>query len=509
MAGCLSRIKEYEIEKMDLATGKWVRAGKVPGSVVLPYFDVENLEPGHQYKFRVTAVNAEGDSEPLESDHAITAKNPYGAPGAPGKPEIIDYDEKSVQLKFNAPENDGGAPLLKYVVQKKDRFLPDWETAAEVKCDTCKPLKPGEPVEVSVTGLKHKAEYMFRVVAVNKAGPGPESEPTDYHLVRHRALKPRIDRTHLKQTVVKAGKNIKFDINVDGEPAPTIKWFRNDDEISEENTTIENVDYNTKLTVVGAVRKQTGVYKIVATNEHGTDEATVEVTVLSAPSKPKGPLKVTDVTKKGCKLEWEKPEDDGGLPVKEYLVEKMDTATGRWMPVGRTKDTDMDVPGLSEGKEYLFRVKAVNDEGDSEPLEADAAIVAKDPYGPPGKPSMPEIFDWDVDRVDLKWEPPKSSGGAPITSYIIEKKERYGSSWEQIHESKGPGCECRVPGLTEIPRAGREQGGAGRPLGPHQATPRQGPLLEAMDQPREVQEDHSQGLPEGALRGGRQGRTRA
>ena len=44
-----------------------------------------------------------------------------GAPGAPGKPEIVDYDEKSVQLKFNAPENDGGAPLLKYVVQKKDR----------------------------------------------------------------------------------------------------------------------------------------------------------------------------------------------------------------------------------------------------------------------------------------------------------------------------------------------------------------------------------------------------
>ena len=48
--------------------------------MVPPYFDVENLEPGHQYKFRVTAVNAEGDSEPLESDHAITAKNPYGGP---------------------------------------------------------------------------------------------------------------------------------------------------------------------------------------------------------------------------------------------------------------------------------------------------------------------------------------------------------------------------------------------------------------------------------------------
>ena len=47
---------------------------------------------------------------------------------------------------------------------------------------------------------------------------------------------------------------------------------------------------------------------------------------------------------------------------------------------------------------------------------------------------MPEIVDWDVDRVDLKWVAPRDTGGAPITKYIIEKKERYGP-WETIHES--------------------------------------------------------------------------
>lgn len=40
--------------------------------------DVENLVPGQEYKFRVMAVNAEGDSEPLDTDHAIIAKNPFG-----------------------------------------------------------------------------------------------------------------------------------------------------------------------------------------------------------------------------------------------------------------------------------------------------------------------------------------------------------------------------------------------------------------------------------------------
>ena len=40
--------------------------------------DLENLVPGHEYKFRVMAVNAEGESLPLETSESIIAKNPYG-----------------------------------------------------------------------------------------------------------------------------------------------------------------------------------------------------------------------------------------------------------------------------------------------------------------------------------------------------------------------------------------------------------------------------------------------
>lgn len=43
-----------------------------------PKAEVENLVPGHEYKFRVSAVNNEGVSEPLEADHSIIAKNPFG-----------------------------------------------------------------------------------------------------------------------------------------------------------------------------------------------------------------------------------------------------------------------------------------------------------------------------------------------------------------------------------------------------------------------------------------------
>lgn len=94
-------------------------------------------------------------------------------------------------------------------------------------------------------------------------------------------MKPRIDRTNLKPIVVRAGKPIKYDVDVKGEPAPTTTWFHVDKELSSEGSIeIINVDYNTKITISNTVRKHTGVYKIKAVNEHGSDEAEVEVTVL-------------------------------------------------------------------------------------------------------------------------------------------------------------------------------------------------------------------------------------
>lgn len=44
------------------------------------------------------AVNKEGDGANLETTHTIVAKNPYDEPGAPGEPEITDWD--SVNKKF-------------------------------------------------------------------------------------------------------------------------------------------------------------------------------------------------------------------------------------------------------------------------------------------------------------------------------------------------------------------------------------------------------------------------
>lgn len=97
--------------------------------------------------------------------------------------------------------------------------------------------------------------------------------------------------------------------------------------------------------------------------------------------RPNGPLEVSDVTKEGCTLKWKKPDDDGGSPIEYYEIEKMDTETGMWVPAGRSTEPKFDVKNLVPGKNYKFRVRAVNKEGDSDELQTEKSTLAKNPFG--------------------------------------------------------------------------------------------------------------------------------
>jgi predicted phage tail protein len=192
-----------------------------------------------------------------------------------------------------------------------------------------------------------------------------------------------------------------------------------------------------------------GSYTLKVKNSLRESEHSAQLKVLSAPGKPKGPLEVSNVTEEGCTLDWRPPEDDGGEPIECYEVEKMDTQTGKWVPVARTKDTSVDIKGLQKGKAYHFRVKAVNKEGQSEPLQTDRETIAKNPYDEPGKPGAPDIVDWNAHSADLQWEPPVNDGGAPIEEYIVEKKSKHDRNWKECGRSQGPACSAHVDGLKE------------------------------------------------------------
>lgn len=50
--------------------------------------------------------------------------------------------------------------------------------------------------------------------------------------------------------------------------------------------------------------------------------------LLDKPLSPQGPLDVSDITPETCSLSWRPPLDDGGSPITNYIVEKMDPSIG-------------------------------------------------------------------------------------------------------------------------------------------------------------------------------------
>lgn len=59
-----------------------------------------------------------------QSNHMLTLNlNTLENSSAPGKPDIVDYDNRSVDLKWTAPSVDGGVPIEKYIIEKKDKFV--------------------------------------------------------------------------------------------------------------------------------------------------------------------------------------------------------------------------------------------------------------------------------------------------------------------------------------------------------------------------------------------------
>ena len=52
--------------------------------------------------------------------------------------------------------------------------------------------------------------------------------------------------------------------------------------------------------MLGARRDDTGMYTLRVENEHGSDTADIDVVVMDVPTKPHGPLKISEVYGEGC-----------------------------------------------------------------------------------------------------------------------------------------------------------------------------------------------------------------
>lgn len=89
--------------------------------------------------------------------------------GPPSSPEKFHYTERtksSISLTWRPPRNDGGSPIIGYIIEKKRQDQPAFQP---VSTDLCTALT------LTVENLDELHMYEFRAKAVNSIG---ESDPS-------------------------------------------------------------------------------------------------------------------------------------------------------------------------------------------------------------------------------------------------------------------------------------------------------------------------------------------
>jgi hypothetical protein len=82
--------------------------------LVRVFLQVGGLAPYTSYTFRVQAVNTAGGGE--WSDHT-TLCTAAAAPAAPAAPTVLATTSNTVSLKWAAPENTFGSPVVSYTLE--------------------------------------------------------------------------------------------------------------------------------------------------------------------------------------------------------------------------------------------------------------------------------------------------------------------------------------------------------------------------------------------------------
>ncbi|KAE8739414.1 hypothetical protein FOCC_FOCC015100, partial [Frankliniella occidentalis] len=433
----------YVVEKRDLTHGGgWVPALSYVNAKY-NHATVPRLLEGTKYEFRVMAENLQGRSDPLNTEKPVVAKNQFGVPGAPGRPEAVDSDKDFIKIKWTPPIANGGSPIIGYDVERRDKNTGRW-----IKLNS----DPVKGQEYTDDRVHDGGQYEYRVSAVNAAGAGKPSEASLMCTARPMRERPKLHLDGLigRRIKVRAGEPICVNIPLSGAPTPTCEWTRDGSKLpTEDRVWTETTSGETKLRIEKTTRDDTGRYTIRAKNDFGSDSADIEVTVVDRPGPPKGPMQFPNVNQEQITIEWLPPEDNGGSELTGYVVEMSEYAVENWRQVpGFCPKCTFTVKGLTEGKKYVFRVRAENMYGVSDPLEGNP-IVAKSPFDPPDAPGQPEVLGYTPSSCSLKWTPPSVSGGKPVTGYYVEKRERGTGDWVRCNNYPTPNLTYTVPDLRE------------------------------------------------------------
>ena len=410
-------ITSYRIEYSTDAGSSWSVLVAETSSTSTSYRH-RDLQPNQTYHYRVSASNSAGRGPVSNVASARTTGSrstaPYDLVAVPNGPNRVD-------LTWSAPDDDGGSPITGYRIEAS-RNDDAWTNLEE---DT-----ESRSTKYSHTGLTPGDEWRYRVYAINAIGESRRSNTAIASTAAEKASMP----TNL--TAVSAGTSV---IN--------LSWTEPADDGGAEITgyqievssgslagwvilTPNTESTSTSYSHTGLGPGTTYHYRVSAVNSAGTSSPSSPASATTDASVPDAPTDLT-ATANGAHqidLTWTAPEYDGGAEIMGYKIEAFSVGS-QWSVVAantESRSTRYSHSGLDPVTTMTYRVSAINRAGTGDPSEMATATTEATI---PDPPTNLTATSRGVSQIDLAWQAPDYSGGAPITGYQIEVSENAGASW--------------------------------------------------------------------------------
>ncbi|XP_052782200.1 titin-like [Mya arenaria] len=293
-------------------------------------------------------------------------------PEAPFGLDVQNPSSSEVTLLWNAPNASRSAVVVEgFQVYRRHQGKDDWRKVAKVGV---------ESLEFRITGLAPNRKYIFGVACLSKDAESRiiESSPIT-----------------LKKDPIRPGAPSELEIVSKTSNSITLSWKPpNKAGYSRIHTyylLMRELDKGVSWKLVAKLQafdrymdyRVTGLhpsnpyrFRVNAENAVAIGPSAETVTVETAeieperPSPPEGPIKFARISHKSITLSWRPPLEDGGKPITGYAVEFREKESSRWKKAGVSEPDRMrhTVNMLPEDVFFYFRVVAMNDVGNSDPL---------------------------------------------------------------------------------------------------------------------------------------------
>ena len=369
-------------------------------------YTIPSLTNGTEYTVRVIATRTGADDGPPSDEMTGTPRVP------PPPPPVTDLAQV---MGVGVVPGNAQLVVTWTAVSTATGYTVQWMSSGQGYNigDRQATVTTGSTTRYTIPSLTNGTEYTVRVIATRTgADDGPPSEEvTGRPRVPPPPPPPVTDLAQVLGVGVAPG-NARLVVTwteVDNATGYTVQWMSSGQgyNTGDRQATV-TTGSTTRYTIPGLTNGTEYTVRVIATRTGATDGAPSAEVTGTPFTTPGAPQHLSGVPgDEQVMLTWDAPSSDGGSAILRYEYAIDDSGT--WIDAGL--DLEETVPGLTNGQQYAFEVRAVNSAGPGAP-----ARTAATPLGMPSVPESLTATGGDGEVV-LEWTEPADDGGSPVTGY--------------------------------------------------------------------------------------------